>query len=65
MSVAARDHFTGDVPLTPEMIEAGVMALAEFEDGDGSTLAERVTEVFLHMLSERPKQQVIRDRPDL
>ena len=50
-----------DTEITPEMIDAGVRALAEFEDGDGYSLAERVTEVFLHMIAERPAQKLVRD----
>ena len=42
--------------LTSEMIDAGVEALCEFQDDDGSTLSERVVEVFLHMMSRRPKE---------
>lgn len=47
--------------LTPEMVDAGVEALSQFEDGDGSSLAERVVEVFLYMIAECPSEKLIRN----
>lgn len=49
------------IEITPEMIDAGVSALAEFQEGDGSTLAERVSEVFLHMISRSMLNNSVQD----
>ncbi len=54
--------FDCDAAPTPQMIEAGVYALSQFEDGDGSTLAERVAEVFLSMSAQRATEQFLADR---
>lgn len=54
--------FDCDTVPSPQMIEAGVDALLQFEDGDGSTLAERVAEVFLSMISQRATEKLLADR---
>lgn len=54
--------FDCDTAPSPQMIEAGVEALLQFEDGDGSTLAERVAEVFLSMIAQRATEKLLADR---
>lgn len=50
-----------EIVVTPQMIEAGVDAYCEFQQGDGSTATEIVTEIYLHMFSNRPIEQFVRD----
>jgi hypothetical protein len=45
-----------EIVVTPEMIEAGIDAYCEFQAGDGSTASEIVTEIYLHMFSNRPRE---------
>jgi hypothetical protein len=50
-----------DILITSEMIDAGVDALAEFQEGDGSNLADRVVEVYLQMFFHRPSKDIRED----
>lgn len=50
----AEDQGRRTIEVTPEMIEAGIEALSEFEPGDGSRPDEIVISVFLRMLAELP-----------
>ena len=47
-----RQAGTAEFEITPAMIEAGVFAFCEFEEGE--SLRTRVTEIFLAMWSELP-----------
>ncbi len=44
-----------DILITPEMIEAGVYAYIDFEEGDGSTASEIVIAIFRAMFSKRAR----------
>lgn len=46
------------IVVTDEMIDAGIEALASFQEGDGSTLSEKVVEIYLHMFSHRPRDDL-------
>jgi hypothetical protein len=48
-----------EIVVMPAMIDA----YCEFQLGDGSTVAEIVTEICLHMFSNRPIKQFHRDWP--
>jgi hypothetical protein len=42
-----------EIVVTPAMIDAGVEAYCEYQQGDGLSVAEIVTEIYLHMFSSR------------